>query len=247
MNTNSNTYTVIYATVLVVIVAAVLAFVSISLKDKQQKNIDTEKKQSILAAAYLGQNAANEADKTVYIENEYKKYITDSYVVNTKGEKVEGDAFALSLKEQYDNMRLGKEADIKLPVYVCTLADGSNIKILSTYGPGLWGPIWGYVALKDDNSTIYGARFEHKGETPGLGAEIATTKFQDQFKEKQIFENGSFCSVQVVKGGAPAGSLHGVDAISGGTITSEALAKALKSWFNYYLPMLKIEKEDNNE
>lgn len=247
MNTNSNTYTVIYATVLVVIVAAVLAFVSLSLKDKQQKNIDIEKKQSILAAAYLGQNAANETDKAKYIEGEYAKYITDTYVVNVNGEKVEGDAFKLSLKEQYDNMRLGKTSDIKLPVYVCTMADGSVVRILSVYGPGLWGPIWGYVSIKDDNSTIYGAKFEHKGETPGLGAEIATTKFQDQFKDKQIFDNGTFTSVQVVKGGAEAGNVHQVDAISGGTITSQSLAKAIESWLNYYMPILKAEKEVNNE
>ncbi len=91
-------------------------------------------------------------------------------------------------------------------------------------GKGLWGPIWGYIALSEDFNAIYGANFDHKSETPGLGAEINEQWFQDMFKGKNIFnEQGKFVSVEVMKGGAPDDAAHAVDAISGGTITSNGL------------------------
>ena len=175
MNTNSNTYTVIYATVLVVFVAAVLAFVSTSLKDKQQRNVDLETKQSILISVNLATDADQVKDKASYIEKEYNKYITDSYIVNSKGEKIAGNAFDVDLKTQYDIMRLGgKSEDLKLPVFVCTTKDGKRVEVFPAYGAGLWGPIWGYVSIMDDYNTVYGAFFGHKSETPGLGGEVAT-------------------------------------------------------------------------
>ena len=101
--------------------------------------------------------------------------------------------------------------------------NGDTLHILPLEGKGLWGPIWGYVSLKEDMSTIAGVTFDHKGETPGLGAEINTTEFESQFIDKTLFRNGSFVSVMVVKGGAQKGSTSEVDAISGGTITSKGL------------------------
>ena len=101
---------------------------------------------------------------------------------------------------------------------------------------GLWGPIWGYVSLKEDLSTIAGVTFDHKGETPGLGAEINTTPFESQFHDKNLFENGRFVSVKVVKGGSRPGNLYEVDGISGGTITSKGLEKMVHDG------MIKYEK-----
>ena len=111
------------------------------------------------------------------------------------------------------------------------------------YGAGLWGPIWGYIALKDDFNTVYGAAFDHKSETPGLGAEIATEWFQNNFKEKSIFEGNEFVSVSVMKGGATPGNNHQVDAVTGGTITSKALDETMKSWLGAYLPYIKEAKK----
>ena len=91
----------------------------------------------------------------------------------------------------------------------------------------MWGPIFGYVSLESDMNTIYGVNFDHKGETPGLGAEINTSEFESQFHGKKFFDSDKFISVQVMKGGAPEGDIHGVDAISGGTITSKGLQKML--------------------
>ncbi len=266
MDTNKNSYTIIYATVLVVFVAAVLAFVSSSLKDKQQKNIDVEKQQSLLSAVGLAGDASSASDKAKYIEDEFSRYISESYVVNISGERkdivkitegknavVNSPAFGIDLKKQFDIMKqiaiassdkvAALKAELELPVFVCTLPSGETVYLLSCYGAGLWGPIWGYIALRSDFDTIYGVVFAHKSETPGLGAEIATAQFGDQFKSKEIFTDGKLSSIAIVKGGASAGNMHEVDAISGGTITSKALETTIQSWLGYYLPFIDKARE----
>jgi len=162
----------------------------------------------------------------------YAKYITTSFVVNNKGEKVEGiDAFTVDVKKE-----LSKPADQRnLPVYVGTLEDGTNAYVMPMRGKGLWGPIWGYISLKPDMNTVYGAVFDHQGETPGLGAEIATELFQHPFIDKKIFNEASdFVSIKVLKGGSPEGDLHAVDAISGGTITSKAVEEMIDTCLVQY-------------
>ena len=128
------------------------------------------------------------------------------------------------------------EAEVKLPVFVCELPSHEEVYLFSCYGAGLWGPIWGYIAVKTDFSTVYGAVFSHKSETPGLGAEIATAKFCDQFKGKEIFNGNDLTSINIVKGGAQAGNIHDVDVITGGTITSVDLENTLRKWLYNYLP-----------
>lgn len=263
MDTNKNTYTIIYATVLVVLVAAILAFVASSLKSKQQKNIDVEKQMSLLKAVGLASDAESKADKTVYIEDEFAKYMTSAIVIDAKGDIseevksgssdkeaiVKSPAFKIDLKAQYDMMKTiaatkddQKESlisKLQIPVFECTLQNGEKLYILSCYGAGLWGPIWGYIALKEDFNTIYGASFGHKSETPGLGAEISTDWFGKQFIGKQLFDNTTFTSVKIMKGGATPGNMHEVDAISGGTITSKSLDYTIKNWLEYYLPYIE--------
>lgn len=266
MDTNKNSYTIIYATVLVVFVAAVLAFASLSLKDKQQKNIDVEKQLSLLGALGLGQDAGTAPDKAKYVEGEFSKYINKGIVVNGLGETVSeaentssnpsavvsGAAFKIDMKEQYDLMKRiiadpDKAAELKakleLPVFVCTLQSGETVYMFSCYGAGLWGPVWGYIALRGDFNTISGAVFAHKGETPGLGAEIATAPFSGQFNGKEIFTDGKLTSIIIAKGGAAPGNLHEVDAISGGTITSKALEDTIRMWLDFYLPYINKMKE----
>ena len=226
MNTNSNTYTFIYASVLVIIVAAALAFVAGALQERQQSNIETEKRLNILLSAHLGADAAAASDKNTLVAQLFTKYITDSYLVNDKGQRIPGDAFR-SIPNQ-------------LPVYECTLDNGDRIYVVEVSGAGLWGPIWGYISLKDDFNTIYGAVFDHKGETPGLGAEIATKTYAKQFDGKRIFKNGMLVSISVIKGGAKASDAHAVDAVSGGTITSKALESMIHSCLNRYLPFFTL-------
>ena len=206
-------YTIIYSTVLVIVVAVVLALASYLLKDRQQRNVAIETKLMILRSVHIGRNADKAKDKATYIEQEYAKYITDSSIT---------------------------EGDKNLPIYICRLENQEKFYIVKLHGAGLWGPIWGYISLKSDLSTVYGAVFAHKGETPGLGAEIATPGFSDQFADKKIFEGENFVSIQVVKGGAAKGD-HQVDAISGGTITSKAVEAMLKSNISEYLNFFKTK------
>lgn len=251
MDTNKNSYTILYAALMVVVVAAILAFASMSLKDRQQRNIDIETKKTILMSVDLVSDLDNQKDKSTYVENQYDKYIKP-VIVNAKGEIVEGDAFKVNLSEQTKIIKAAAalEGDarakalesVKLPLFICTMDNGSTVNIIPVYGAGLWGPIWGYVAVESDCETVYGATFAHKSETPGLGAEIATANFQSKFKGRKIFSDGLFTSVLVVKGGADPNSVNQVDAISGGTITSKALESAIRSWIECYLPYMNSIK-----
>jgi Na+-transporting NADH:ubiquinone oxidoreductase subunit C len=227
MKNFSNTYIFIFSFVMVVIVALLLSMAAMQLKPFQDKNIEVEKKQNILASIRI-KSTPKDAVET------YAKYITDSYVVNNKGEKQEGvDAFNVDLKAE-----LGKPAsDRMLPIFVGTLDDKSNAYVMPLRGKGLWGPIWGYISLQPDMNTVYGTVFDHQGETPGLGAEITTEWFQKPFMGKKIFKDSTdFVSIKVLKGGAPKDDPHAVDAISGGTITSKSLEAMLDSCLVQYKP-----------
>ncbi len=236
MDTNKNSYTIIYSIVMVVVVAAVLAFVSLSLKDKQNENISNEKKQYLLASVGLGSDAdfAQIIKEAIVVDGNGK-------VLNTATSDIDkSEAFNISTAEQTALIKNGApKEELKLPVFIAALPDGSQAYIFSAYGAGLWGPIWGWVSLKSDLNTVAGVKFDHQGETPGLGAEIATPAFAGQFNGKEIFVNGEFTSIAIVKGGAKEGSTNEVDAISGGTITSKALDASIAMWLEAYLPYIK--------
>ncbi|MCI2082042.1 MAG: NADH:ubiquinone reductase (Na(+)-transporting) subunit C [Bacteroidales bacterium] len=253
INTESNLYTFVYSVVLVVVVAAVLAFTYSALKPKQDENVALEKMQTILHSANLGMDASKQADKASYIKGLYADHIVSAFVLNSDGDTVPGkDAFKVNLKAQYDvikKMEATKdsgdrkvlEAKLLLPVFVCNTSDAGNVDIYPCYGAGLWGPIWGYIAVEQDCNTIYGAVFDDESETPGLGAEIATDRFSGQFKGKQLYKDGTFVSVAIVKGGGQASNPNGVDAISGGTITSRSLETTIRQWLSEYLNYFNVK------
>lgn len=218
MNKQSNTYTIIYIIVLVTLVGAILAMTSMSLKDKQQSNADADKMKQILASIHETADDANVAEL-------FDKYIVEQLVVDSKGDVIGNDAFGIDVQTE---SKIKDAAERKLPVYVADLGEKGRKYILPVYGAGLWGPIWGYVALDADGSTIYGAYFAHQGETPGLGAEIEKPAFSDQFDGKSMFKNGKYLPVAVVKKGqkAPNGEDY-VDGVSGGTITSKGVSAML--------------------
>lgn len=120
--------------------------------------------------------------------------------------------------------------------------------VIPLKGNGLWGAIWGYIAVADNGNHVIGAVFAHKGETPGLGAQIATDEFSAEFKGKQLFdENGNFTSIKVVKGGVLNSKIpaeHGVDAITGGTITSRGVEEMLEQSLTPYISFLKGRKNN---
>lgn len=220
---------------MVIIVAIALTIVAVLLKPKQEYNQRVEKMQNILISVHIESTTKNAEDL-------YNKYITQTLVVNTKGDVVEG-VNAFDVEMHMENKK--KSEDKNLPIFICTTDNSEKYYIVPVRGKGLWGPIWGYVSFKDDLNTIVGTQFGHKGETPGLGAEINTPKFQNEFSGKSIMnDNGEFVSVMVVKGGAPDSDKHGVDAISGGTITSKGLEAMLRDCLKEYIPyFIKIRKQ----
>ena len=221
MNTNSNTYTVIYSIILVVIVAAVLAFAAMFLKPTQDANVKKDTISQILTAATVeGED----------ILATYKDAIEAAILVDMEGNKV--DDLDIQDCEVYGTADLKRQiaADQKaLPVYIFK----NGITVVPCYGAGLWGPIWGYVGFEGDLKTIKAVCFGHKGETPGLGAKIADEpSFAEAFVGKQVGTGDIL--FEIAKPANRQTENNGVDAISGATITSQALGKTLNQWFGFY-------------
>ncbi len=238
MDTNGNLYTFIYASALVVVVAAALSFTALKLQPLQEMNVKNEKMQNILTSVRVESTAEKANDV-------FTKYITRSFVLNAKGEEVQGkEAFDINLKQEYKKLA----EDRILPLYEATLDDGSVKVVIPLMGKGLWGPIWGYIALESDMNTVFGAVFDHKGETPGLGADINAGWFEEPFSGKTIYEDGELIGIRVHKGGKGAAKAandmeHGVDAISGGTITSKALEAMILECVSSYKSYLENNKK----
>lgn len=232
MNKQSNVYTIIYIVVLVIVVGSALALTSLALRDRQQSNADADTMKQVLASVQIVPEASG-------VREAFDRYITDQYIVNEQGDVVDsgnGVAFGVDVASQIRKPAGERE----LPVFVCTLGPDDVKYIIPVYGAGLWGPIWGYVAFDSDGSTIYGAYFAHKGETPGLGAEIEKPKFSDQFRGKTLFHGDRFYPVAVVKNGQkPTGEGDYVDGVSGGTITSKGVGAMLDNCLSPYSAYLQ--------
>ncbi|WP_418263028.1 NADH:ubiquinone reductase (Na(+)-transporting) subunit C [Flavobacterium faecale] len=234
MDKDSNKATFIFSSVMVVVIAILLSLTATSLAPFQEKNIRIEKMKNILTSVSI-------TTETKQTETAFNQYITQQIVLNNKGEEVTGSvkAFDIDLKKELDKLKTGKAQERLFPLFICN-KEGKSFYIIPIRGKGLWGPIWGYISLESDMNTVYGVSFGHKSETPGLGAEIETEKFQQQFVGKKIFdESGKFVSVSVVKGGAKPDDLHSVDAVSGATITSDGVSKMFESTLNNYIPYFK--------
>ena len=221
MNTNSNTYTVIYSIILVVVVAAVLAFAAMFLKPTQEANVKKDTISQILTAATVqGED----------ILATYQQEIEAAILVDINGNQV--GELNIADCEVYDNAQLKKQtiaSEKALPVYIFK----NGITVIPCYGAGLWGPIWGYIGLEGDLQTIKAVCFGHKGETPGLGAKIADEpSFAAGFAGKQVGSGDIL--FEVAKPANRKTENNGVDAISGATITSQALGTTLNQWFGFY-------------
>ncbi|MEN8124785.1 MAG: NADH:ubiquinone reductase (Na(+)-transporting) subunit C [Bacteroidota bacterium] len=229
MDRNSNIYTFTFAIIMIIIVASGLAFTATTLKPLQAENVRKEKMQNILSTIGVDVSRDDASAK-------FDEFIKQQLALNPDGtvnDKV--DAFKLDLskevKKDHDNQNY--------PVYQAE-KDGKTYYVIPLYGAGLWDALWGYIALDSDKNTIVGASFDHKSETPGLGAEINQSWFEDQYIGKKIFDkNNEFVSVKAVKGGANADDIHGVDAISGGTITSDGVSMMVEERLKNYIPYLK--------
>lgn len=237
MDRNSNVYTFIFAIVMVVLVAAALAYTATSLKPLQNENVRQEKMQSILATIGIETTRENAPEN-------YKKYIEKGIALNNQGEVVEGrDAFQVNLAEE-----MSKPVDEQVfPLFVANV-EGKKYYIIPLRGAGLWNAIWGYLSLEGDFNTIAGATFDHAGETPGLGAEITKDWFSNMFKNEKIFDSqGNLVGVATVKGYSQPENNddNKVDSISGATITSDGVSAMISERLKHYLPYFKKQENFN--
>lgn len=220
MNTNNNIYTVIYTTVVVVAVAAILAFVSQKLGPMQAANEKAETISQILTAAQFG-------------EKEHWQEIGNAETIRFFEENLDGETAVAStadLKALNYKIKDGSFNAEELPLY----AFKNGVCVIAVYGAGLWGPVWGYIALDKDLKTVVGAYFDHESETPGLGGKIKDDpSFRAQFAGKKVIY-GEGEPFSIVKGGAPEGKENAVDAITGATMTSKGLNAAIVTWLNAY-------------
>ncbi len=249
----SNLYIGLFSAVMVIFVATLLALANGLLKEKQQENVRVEKIQQILDAIHV----ENTQDNAIGLYEEHllreimvdrEGNVTHSYLPDgtfTTGSRRAFEVNMKTLARGIKDFDTGKADTIPdLPIFVMKGNNNNTFYVIPVNGKGLWGPIWGNIALKDDLNTIAGTTFDHKSETPGLGAEINQKPFQDQFIGKKLFNTeGDFMSIAVVKGGVktlkPEKQIHGVDAISGGTITSNGVTEMLEDFLVHYVEFLK--------
>ncbi len=229
INKDSNGYTFLFAIIMVIVVGSGLAAASYGLKPLQDKNLEVKKKMDILGALKI-----ENVDRTT-AEGLYAQYVNDAdcIVLDSEGNIKEGlVAFDVDIKKQFRDKKLAPE-DRDFPLYVASI-DGSTKYVIPVVGSGLWGPIWGYLAIDEDKSSIYGAKFDHKTETPGLGAEIKQPFFYNQYTKESITVDGQYKKIKVVKDGS-GGDDFKVDGITGGTITSKGVEEMVDRTIQVYV------------
>ena len=240
--TDSNIYTVLFALAMVVVVGSLLAFAAEGLKETITENKRIEKQQNILYAMGVNENEGNSAvfvskDK---VGDEFTKYIKKQLVIQDGKETSDDQAYLIDIKKEKD---LAKRDDYnrRLPLFVGE-RDSETFYIVPIRGKGLWDAIWAYIAM-DENMVVQGAFFDHKGETPGLGANIKERFFMDDFIGEHLMTNGEFKGIAVAKGNADPKNEdktdHEVDAIAGSTITGDGVTAMIRSEIGLYVPYFK--------
>ena len=223
INTEKNSYTVGFAVVMVVVVGLLLAGISQLLKPNIDANKRAEKQQNILYAMGINNNEGK--NDVVFIEGPelqqtFDQYITEQFYIQG-GERVDDpEAYLIDIKKEKKKAE-NPDYDQKLPLFKGT-KDGKDIYVMPVRGKGLWDAIWGFVAV-DTDMTIQGVFFDHKAETPGLGAEIKQRYFMDDFVGESFLNDGQFSGVNVAKGNNDPKNEdktdNEVDALAGATIT----------------------------
>lgn len=242
INTEKNSYTVIFATVMVIVVGTVLAFLASSLSDKIKENERLEKQQNILYAMGINQNEGEGSVSFIPTEEvavEFSKYIKEQLVI--EGDKITKDdqAYLIDLKKQATAAKNGETR--KLPLFIGD-KDGTKFYIIPMRGKGLWDAIWGFVAL-DDKMVVQGVYFDHAAETPGLGANIKQRYFMDDFSGESILAGTKYAGIAVAKGNNdPLNQIkddNEVDALAGATITGNGVSAMISESVNMYKDYLE--------
>ncbi len=216
---NSTGFTLFFVVIMVVVVGTILASLALGLKPLQKGHEADKKRMDILGAIAVDSKRSN-------VNDIFSEYVNGYYLLDSEGNIISRDqkeVFSVDIKKQHRNTEL-KEEEKKFPLYTAKAVDGKNVYIVPMVGKGLWGPIWGYVAMEQDMATIFGAKFDHKTETPGLGAEIKTDFFQKNWKGKSLdLASNAKMMFEVTKGAGSSMGDHQVDGITGGTITSKGV------------------------
>jgi Na+-transporting NADH:ubiquinone oxidoreductase subunit C len=242
--TDSNLYTIIFATGMVLVVGSLLAFLASSLKPTIDENKRIEKQQNILYAMGVNENDESSAifvskDK---VGEEFSKYITKQLVI--QGDKITEDEneYLIDVKKEQTAEKEGKER--RLPLFVGE-KDGLTFYIAPIRGKGLWDAVWAYVGM-DENMVIQGAYFDHKGETAGLGANIKLRFFMDDFIGEHLKKEGNFKGIAVSKSNNDPKNIdkidNEVDAIAGATITGDGVSAMIKSELRKYVSFFNTLK-----
>lgn len=244
--TDKNSYTIIFAIGMVLLVGALLAFAASSLKPNIDENKRLEKQQNILYAMGVNENDESSANfvSTEDAPELFNKFIKKQLII--EGDKVSENenAYLIDIKKEQASAKSGNVR--KLPLFVGE-KDGKTYYIAPIYGKGLWDAIWAYVAL-DENMVVQGAYFDHKGETPGLGANITQRYFMDDFIGEHLKSEGRFVGINVAKGNADPKNEdkmdNEVDAIAGATITGNGVSDMIKNDLKLYLPYFENLKNN---
>ncbi len=246
-NTDKNSYTIIFAIVMVLVVGSLLAGVAQGLKSKITLNERYEKMQNILYAMNINNNEG-EGDvvfiATDKVEDAFHTYVKEQLVIQGDDVTTDEEAYLIDIKKEETK---AKDANYKrrLPLFVGE-KDGEKLYVIPMRGKGLWDAVWGFVAL-DDNFVVQGAFFDHAGETPGLGGEIKQRYFMDDFIGEHIMNGNTFKGIDVAKGNNDPTNIdkedNEVDAIAGATITGNGIAAMIKKDIRMYLPYLKSLKK----
>lgn len=223
LDTSSNTYTIIYASVMVIIVAFMLAFISSVLKPTQDANVENDTKGQILTSLNIDIKAPGFS-----VADEFKN------VQDMLWNGTELVPYAGKFLSSYGSAIKAGE----LHVFVAQ-AEGETKYVLPVTGRGLWGGLWGYIALNADKKTVYGTYFYHESETAGLGARIGERWFQEQFNGKPVFagENTEAVALKVVKAGASKAE-NEIDGVTGATLTSDGVSAMVQDGLSVYLSFI---------
>lgn len=220
MNKESSLYTILYAAIMVVIVAVGLAFTHQALNEKQIANVNMDKMQQVLRALRVDVSAKDAAAK-------YNELIKEAYLIDEAGQLIAGTE-GVGTEDAAFQTDIASKDSKGLPVFVAE-TNGQKYYVIPMTGSGLWGAVWGYISFEEDGSTVFAADFSHESETPGLGAEIENRSFRAKFEDKglQLIKDGEYKSIAVVKPGQTHRDKDYVDGISGGTITSNGVSDML--------------------
>lgn len=244
----SNTYIILFSVILTVVLGGMLSLASVGLKPAQDKQVELDTKKKILGAV-IDISAIEDPNELLAL---YDKKV-QSTVVDYKGTEVLKDAKGNPVIAEKVNIQKNSRLDVKerlYPVYMFKNDNGSvEAYIFPMFGKGLWDWISSYLALDADLNTVRGIAFDHKAETPGLGARITSDEIQKRYVEKKIYnDNGELVSVNMVKGEGNSGlGEHKIDGMSGATLTGKGVNNMLEEYLNCYKPFIEKTKSGSSD